>query len=250
VRGVGSEFVGIREYTPDDDTRKINWMATARAEKPMTNVYDVERDQMMILAIDTGRFMDAPMGQVTRLDRAVESAAALAQVALSSGDRVGIILYGVEVSAYLAPGKGAKQLSRILEVLYNAKFSRTASSPDELASFLGVRARRRALICLLSYLDGEAMARDVGRALRLTARRHAILYASLQNPDMETIAAQTPEDMPELYTKAAAIYRGEEEQRAIAVLKRIGIDCFSADPTRALATLVKQYMTFKKQMRI
>ncbi|MDR2670414.1 MAG: DUF58 domain-containing protein [Oscillospiraceae bacterium] len=247
VRGVGTEFTGIREYTPDDDIRKINWMATARAGRPMTNVYDVERGQQIILAIDTGRWMEAPMGDVTRLDRAAETAAALAQVALSSGDRVGLVLYGAEVTTFLPPDKGARHMARLLELLYKVSAARVESSLTDLAAFLETRVRRRAFVCLFSYLDGAEAAHAAGAALARTARRHAVLCASLSNPELSAMAAQPSDDMPALYHKAAAIYRSESEQEAVPTLRRAGIHCHAADPARLLSYLVRQYMTHKNR---
>jgi uncharacterized protein (DUF58 family) len=250
VRGAGTEFTGIREYTPDDDTRKINWMATARVGRPMTNVYDVERGQQIILALDTGRWMESPMGEVTRLDRATEIAAALAQVALSSGDRVGLILYGAEVTAFLPPGKGARHMARLLELLYKASAARVESSFADLAAFLETRVRRRAFVCLFSYLDGKEAAGAAGAALAQTARRHAVLCVSLSNPALSVMAAQPSDDMPALYRKAAAIHRSESEQEAVSALRRGGADGRAADPARLLSYLVRQYMTHKNKMKL
>ncbi|MDR3206834.1 MAG: DUF58 domain-containing protein, partial [Oscillospiraceae bacterium] len=154
VRGGGTEFAGIREYSPDDDTRKVNWMATARARKLMSNQYDTERSRPVMLAVDLGRWMGAGIGAVTRLDRAAEMVAALAQAALSSGDRVGLVLYDTEVRAYLKPDKGSAQINRILSLLYKARAGRVESSLPALSACLSRRVRHRGFVCVFTYLDG------------------------------------------------------------------------------------------------
>ena len=146
IKGIGTEFVGIREYSTDDDRRKINWKATARSGKLMTNVFDTEKNRDLILALDTGRWMQADMGDVTRLDRALELGAAIMQVALSSGDRVGLIVFDTKVSFYLKPGKGIAHLNTLLRALYDAKTKSGASSFSQMSAQVLQRVSKRAYI--------------------------------------------------------------------------------------------------------
>ena len=87
--GAGREFDQLGEYTPDDDYRDVNWKATARRNRPISNVYQAERSREVILCIDCGRMMGNPVGDVTALDHAVDAAILLAHVANRQGDRVG-----------------------------------------------------------------------------------------------------------------------------------------------------------------
>ena len=57
LRGKGSEFESLREYTLGDDYKDINWKASARRGKLISTNYDIERDQTVIVAIDCGRMM-------------------------------------------------------------------------------------------------------------------------------------------------------------------------------------------------
>ncbi|MEJ7876964.1 MAG: DUF58 domain-containing protein, partial [Solirubrobacterales bacterium] len=41
--GLGTEFERVRDYSPDDDIRQVNWLATARMDRPMSNDYRVEQ---------------------------------------------------------------------------------------------------------------------------------------------------------------------------------------------------------------
>ncbi len=248
VRGVGSEFVGIREYTPDDDNRKINWMATARVGKPMTSVFDVERNQQILLAVDMGRWMHAPMGEVTRLDRAVELAAAMAQVAISSGDRVGLVLFDTEVRAYLKPGKGTVHMNRVLELLYKARSSTCESRLSDLSAFAQTRMRNRGMVCVFSYLDGEDAARAAGRDLFFLGRRHALQFASLTDPLLGMLSDRPADSSHRLYVKAAAIYRTATEQNAARVLQASGMFCQADEPVRLLSRVVSRYVSMKQQL--
>ena len=247
VRGGGAEFAGIREYTPDDDTRKINWMATARTGKPMSNLYDVERNQQVMLALDLGRWMDAPLGPVTRLDRATELCAAVAQAAISSGDRVGLVLFDTEVRAFLKPGKGQTQMNRLLDMLYKARAGRHESSLGDMAAHVMQRMRHRGLVCVFSYLDGAEAAAQAAFSLWSLSRRHAVLFASLSDPTLHELSETSASDLPALYLKASAIYRTGAERDAARRMRGQGMRCLSAEPTRLLGLTVRQYMNFKRK---
>ena len=60
--GLGTEFELIRDYEPDDDIRQVNWRATARLGRPMSNQYRLEQDRDLLLLIDAGRLSAAPLG--------------------------------------------------------------------------------------------------------------------------------------------------------------------------------------------
>ena len=90
--GIGTELESIREYAPDDDVRQINWVATARVGRAMSNQYRVEENRDLVCVVDTGRLMASPVGLVTRLDVALDAVATLAVAAEDAGDRVGALV--------------------------------------------------------------------------------------------------------------------------------------------------------------
>jgi uncharacterized protein (DUF58 family) len=58
----------IKEYVKGDDYRAINWKATARRNKLMTNVFQEERAQNVYCLIDKGRTMQSASEGMTWLD--------------------------------------------------------------------------------------------------------------------------------------------------------------------------------------
>ena len=95
--GLGTEFESVREYLPDDDVRQINWLATSRMGRPMSNQYRVEQDRDIVCVLDVGRLMAAPIGKLTRLDAAVDAVTAVAFVADDVGDRIGLVAFDREI---------------------------------------------------------------------------------------------------------------------------------------------------------
>ncbi|HEY5011413.1 MAG TPA: DUF58 domain-containing protein, partial [Acidimicrobiia bacterium] len=91
--GLGTEFETVRDYQPDDDIRQVNWTATARTGRSMSNQYRIEQDRDVVCVLDSGRLMSAPIGDRTRLDAALDALAAVVLVADELGDRSGVIAF-------------------------------------------------------------------------------------------------------------------------------------------------------------
>ena len=110
--GLGTEFELVRDYLPDDDIRQVNWRATARLGRPMSNQYRTEQDRDVVLVLDAGRLSAAPLpaaapGHVapTVLDACLDALTAVALVADEVGDRCGAIAFDHEVRAAIKPGR-------------------------------------------------------------------------------------------------------------------------------------------------
>lgn len=246
LRGVGSEFAGIREYFPGDDRRKVNWKASARAGKLMTNLYDVEKNREVVIAVDTGRWMQGSMGEVSRLDRALELAAAVMQVAISSGDRVGLALYGTGLQAYLPPGKGAAHMRRFLQLLYTAQGDGSQPSLAALSAALRRRLSKRAFVCVLTYLDGPQEALQAAEDLLPLSRRHAVYLGSLTDTGLEQLINKKAAAGEDIYLKAAAAHRKTAGLGAVDVLRRNGIGACAAEPGELLTRTVRHYLSVKR----
>src|SRR5579863_3285510 len=133
-RGLGRDFESLREYREGDDLRDICWTATARRGTPITRQYQTERSQPVWIVLDCGRLMRSrnhlrsdrtseEPGQSghSKLDYACSTAVALAQLALYSGDRVGLLAYGQGIQQRLLPGRGAAHLRQLIELLAQVK---------------------------------------------------------------------------------------------------------------------------------
>jgi uncharacterized protein (DUF58 family) len=113
-KGDGLEFADLREFTPGDRVRSINWRATARRNVLVVNERHPERNADVILVLDT--FADARAGGRSTLDLAVRATATLASRYLERRDRVGLVSFG-GVLRWLTPGMGVGQRYRIVDAL-------------------------------------------------------------------------------------------------------------------------------------
>src|SRR5207237_5262633 len=117
IPGSGSLFERLREYGPDDDPRSISWTATARRGRPISVEYETERQQRVLILLDAGRMMASTLGDLTKLDHAVNTALMLSYVATAKGDEVGLLGFADDVRGYLAPRRGRRQFLRVTEEL-------------------------------------------------------------------------------------------------------------------------------------
>jgi uncharacterized protein (DUF58 family) len=114
TRGDGIEFADIREWTPGDRLRRVNWRASARRGGLWVNEQHPERNTDIVLFLDT--FSDVALPQRGTLDLTVRAAASLAHRYLQRKDRVGIVSFGGYLT-WLLPASGTRQLYRIVDSL-------------------------------------------------------------------------------------------------------------------------------------
>ena len=160
----------MRDYLPDDDIRQVNWRATERLGRPMSNTYRVERDRDVLCVIDSGRLMAAPLRDRTRLDAAVDAAVAVAAVAEELGDRCGVLAFDREIAGGWR--RGARGADAVVRALFDLE-PRPFDSDYELA-FRYAGEAKRAFVLVFTDLLEEAAARPLLAALPLLARRHSL----------------------------------------------------------------------------
>ncbi|MEJ7716783.1 MAG: DUF58 domain-containing protein [Thermoleophilaceae bacterium] len=244
--GLGTEFESIREYLPDDDVRQVNWRATARLGRPMSNQYRVEQDREIVCLIDAGRLMAAPVGDRTRLDAAVDAATTVALSADELGDRCGLVAFDDEVRRRLAPGRAAGQT--VVRALFDLE-PRSVDSDYELA-FRAVGNAKRAWVLVLTDLLDESAAGTLLEAMPVLARRHAVAVASVADPELEGMVSTPPERPLDVYAASAALEVLEARSRVAGRLRRLGTQVIEAPPDRLGAACVTALLRAKARARI
>ncbi|HVE11927.1 MAG TPA: DUF58 domain-containing protein, partial [Elusimicrobiota bacterium] len=105
-KGSGMEFAQVREYTPGDEVRAIDWNVTARFGRPFIRQYQEERELTLVVACDLSASQAFGSGLKLKKEVAAELAAVLAFSALKNNDKVGLFLFTQEAELFLPPGKG------------------------------------------------------------------------------------------------------------------------------------------------
>ena len=245
--GLGTEFESIREYLPDDDIRQVNWPATVRMGRPMSNQYRIEQDRDVICVIDCGRLMAAPLrGGATRLDAAVDAATAVGLVADELGDRCGTVAFDAVVHRHLTPRRrGGDALVRAVFDLQPAP----VDSDYELA-FRNVASSKRALVIVFTDLIEEVAARSLVLAVPVLARRHEVVVAGVVDPDLDAAVRTRPVHELDVYRAAAALDVLAARERATARVRGAGAHVIETAPASLAQACVAAYLTAKRRARL
>lgn len=245
--GLGTDFDQVREHLPDDDIRHVNWPATLRRGRMMTNQYREDTERDVVALVDCGRLMAAPVAgpdgvlDRTRLDVAVDAVAALAAVADVVGDRCGTVAFADEVVARVRPKRSSGE--DVVRALHAVE-PRPVDSDAELA-FRAVGTTKRSLVVVLTDLLDTAAAQALLDAVPVLARRHAVVVASCTDVDVEASAVG-----PDRGRAAAASRVLAERDRVVAEVTRRGARVVEAPPDRLARSVVAAYLTAKSSARL
>jgi uncharacterized protein (DUF58 family) len=244
--GLGTDFESVRDYVPDDDVRQVNWRATVRLGRPMSNQYRVEQDRDVVCVVDTGRLMAAPLRDRTRLDAAVDAVAAIAVVADELGDRCGLIAFDGTVRRDLAPRRRASRA--VIQAVYDLE--PTPVESDYELAFRRVGDAKRSLVVVLTDLLEEAAARPLVDAVPLVARRHAVVVASAADTDLSEAVRREPQTPLDVYAASVALDVLAARARVTAQLRHTGADVLEAPPESLAAACVGAYLRAKARARL
>lgn len=247
-RGLGTAFSSLRDYTPGDDPRHIDWKATARRNRLISREFSVEQGQTVMIAIDAGRMMTQLSGDQPRFEWALTAALTLADVALSAGDRVGLIVFNTSVQRYLAPSREPGTIAAIREALVGV--TATVTEPDYAAAFrtLVERNRRRSLIVLFTDVVDARSSRALIALTARSAERHLPLVVALRNEElMEAAIPPTSSSNEQSYASAAAEELLSAREEALQNMRSAGVAVLDTSPETMTAALINRYLEIKER---
>ncbi|MFH8222905.1 DUF58 domain-containing protein [Streptomyces sp. NPDC018057] len=249
TRGEGTEFDSLRDYVPGDDTRSIDWRATARQSAVAVRTWRPERDRHILLVLDTGRTSAGRVADAPRLDAAMDAALLLAALASRAGDRVDLLAYDRRVRT-LVQGRAAGML---LPSLVNAMATLEAELVETDARGLAATALRtaprRSLIVLLTSLDPAPVEEGLLPVLPQLTQRHTVLVASVADPYVARMAAARG-STDAVYEAAAAAQAQGERRRTAEQLRRQGVTVVDATPDNLAPALTDAYLALKAAGRL
>jgi uncharacterized protein (DUF58 family) len=259
-RGGGTEFDALREYSIDDEFRRIDWSATARAAKPIVRTYRAERNQHVLVLLDTGRTMAARLrdpqaqgatwGEVPRLDHAMDAAMLVTALSTRLGDRTGLVAFSDRVRAAVPPGHTRDQLARVTDAMFDLQPELVESDYRTAFASTLSRFRRRGLLVVLTELASEAIQETLLPALPMVVRTHLVIIAGVRDPAVERWARSSPVESGAAYRKAAALDELAQRRGTIARLRATGAVVVDETPGQLAARLGDAYLEVKAAGRL
>ena len=248
--GQGTEFDHLRDYTRDDDVRRIDWKATARTQRPMVRSYQAERHQSIMLVMDAGRLLAARAGERPKFEWCLEAACGLAQLALKRGDQVGLLVYAQRVLTFLPARGGMGQLQAILESVHTVGVQRCESLHEQAVAQLRRFQRKRALLACFTDIGDPATAARLLQSLGPLRPTHLPLVLTIRDQQVWDLAAAVPRHRPEMYRVAVANELLSEREQTLLSLRQSGaltIDCPAQDLS---LRAVQSYLDIKQRNQL
>ncbi|MFZ1940210.1 MAG: DUF58 domain-containing protein [Terracidiphilus sp.] len=258
-RGLGRDFESLREYLEGDDLRDVCWTATARRGQLITRRYQTERNQAVWIVLDAGRLLrgrilsdtdDPNRKGHSKLDHACSTAVALAQLALYSGDRVGLLVYGQQIQQRVLPGRGPAHLRLIVEALAQARAETSEADHLRATATLNRWQPRRALILWITDIAETAMRPEVIDGAMQLLHRHVLLFVAMAQPDVEEIANARPKTVAEMFRASAAQELTTRRELLLARLRDQGALTLDLDPEHLTSAVLNQYLKVKERAMV
>jgi uncharacterized protein (DUF58 family) len=185
-KGRGMDFDEVREYSPGDEVRTIDWNVTARAGRPFVKKFTEERELTIFLLVDISASGNFGSGAIAKRDLAAEIASVLAFSAIRNSDKVGLLLYTDQVERYLPPKKGRRHVLRVVrDIMYHAP-ERIGTDTVKALDVANRLLHRRAIVFLISDFETPkntpAARLELRRAMRRTNRRHDLVAVHVEDP--------------------------------------------------------------------
>jgi uncharacterized protein (DUF58 family) len=249
TRGQGTEFDSLREYVVGDDVRSIDWRATARKADVVVRTWRPERDRRLLVVLDTGRTSAARIGDVPRLDLALDAALLLGALASRAGDRVDVLAVDREVRGSVEGAGRTELLARMVDALAVLEPALVETDSRRLVSEVLRRSRRRSLVVLFTALDAAPLREGLLPVLSSLTSRHTVVLASVGDTRIDELASGRT-DVDAVYAAAAAEKAQADRRGVTAELRRRGVEVIDAGPDIFASHVADAYLSLKAAGRL
>ena len=230
--GTGIDFLGVREYREGDPTRWINWRTSARyPAKMFSNEFEQERVADVGIVLDGRIRTNLFGGENSLFEYSVLAAATMADVFLSQGNRVSLLVYGRSLQ-WTFPGYGKTQRERILRRLAQAQpgSSQVFDDLDHIPTRLFPAHSQVVLVSPLTTDDLEIL-------MKLRARGYHIIIVS-PDPVSFEVSLLTKQPETELAERIARLQR----ELMLRRLRRAGIQVINWDISKPFDQIAQSHL--------
>jgi uncharacterized protein (DUF58 family) len=247
LRGTGTEFESLREWSDGDAFRTIDWKATARRGKIMVAQHEVERSQNVMLLLDCGRLMTPRIDSQRKFDYAVTAALSLATIAGLASDRVGVVAFAGEILAASAPRSTRSSVAGLSELLYDLEPRFEEANYTRAFGYLRSHLHKRSLIVFLTDVIDPLAQAGLLAELGSLARRHLLVCVFMNDAAVEAALATAPSDAADAYRAGVALGLSEERRTAAAMLTRAGAITIDVPARKLTTAIIDEYLRVKQR---
>jgi len=248
VIGAGSELHQLREYIQGDSLARIDWKATARAQRLVTREFSEDQHLDVLVAIDAGRLSKVRAGRLDRFGVYANVVARFAEIVVPNDDRIGMIVFADRPLAVCPPDRGLPAVTRIRKTL--AQLSVQSAESDPLAAAIRIRSmlKHRGLVVLLTDLDGAGVA--LTQAVKLLSPPHLVVVTGIRSSQIAELAKREAHDWLDPWVSLAAQEHEERAESQRALLRRLGAPVIAASEEVLEQKVLAQYELLRRSRRI
>lgn len=243
--GQDHEFERLRDYTPDDNYKHIDWRSTARRNKLTVKDFQTSQSQRLIFMVDCGRMMTNKSSGISLLDHALNAMLMLSYVALRQGDSVGMLAFSNQIHSFVPPKGGMNQMNRLLHASFDRFPDLVESRYDQAFLHLGAHCQKRSLIILVTNIIDEVNAHQVHRYLGTFAGRHLPIGVLLRDHSLFDAVDDVGTYSTNVYRSAAAAGILSWRKQVLRDLEHQGVMALDVYPEDMTAPLVNKYLEVK-----
>jgi uncharacterized protein (DUF58 family) len=167
-KGRGMAFSEVREYTPGDDIRSIDWNVTARFGHPYVKVFEEERELTVMLLVDVSASGSFGTNAQFKRDLITELTAVLAFSAIENNDKAGVIFFSDQIELFIPPKKGKSHILRIIRELINFEAKGKGTDIGGALRYFNNMIKKRCIAFLIS----DFMGKGYDDALKVSSKKH------------------------------------------------------------------------------
>ena len=246
-KGEGAEFEALREYSPGQDSRFIDWKHSARHRKLVCKEFRTERNHQVIMAFDTGYLMLEPVDGIARLDHAINAGLVLAWVSLQGGDLVGTYGFDARVRHFTGPVRGVSGFARLQRATAELDYYHQETNFTLGLAELNARLKRRALVILFTDFVDTITAELLIESMQRVANRHLVIFVTQRGSLLQRAVDTAPARFADVAQAVIAHDFLRERSIVFERLERLGIHCLDVPSQGLPVALINRYLLIKQR---
>ncbi len=256
-RGSGIEFEEVREYSPGDEVKNIDWKVSARLGRPFIKLYREERELIIMLLVDMSSSNSFGTTGNIKKEIAAEIASILAFNAVKNNDKVGLILFTDRVEKYIPPKKGSAHVWRVIKEIFAFEPEHMGTNIKSAVSYFGRVCRKKTTAFLIS----DFLCTDYLHQLKVASKKHELISILLSDPgefhlpgagifymeDLESGELLCLDASDDKTKKDFEVIKKKEYAKTLDALKSADIDCVEINTSSEAAESLMKYFRYREK---
>ena len=256
-KGRGVEFNSVREYTPGDDVRLIDWNVTARMDQPFIKEFKEERELTVMLIVDVSSSGEFGSSGKFKNEVSAEIAAILAFAAIRNNDKIGLIVFSDKIEHYVPPKKGKSHIWNLIRTILNFNPEGRGTNLNLPLEYLLKIQKKKCIAFLISDFRTSGYEKN----LRLAEQKHDLVAITINDPrettlppigfihlqDAETGERLVIDSRDEDLMRQISTRERERREKQKKTLLSMGVDTIAIETNRSLTDPIIRYFKLREK---